>query len=91
MLGTGIVGDAHIEITFGPVALDVWRRHFTAEAAAERQALYPLLLPAHLSVSVSERWRVGDSANGARLGDSSTPALLGVNAYLGTLPIRRAA
>ena len=90
-LGSGIVGDAHVEITFGPVTLESWRQHFTVEAAAERRALYPLLLPAHLSMSVSERWRVGDSASGAKLGDGTAPALLGVNAYLGTLPLRRAA
>jgi hypothetical protein len=91
MLGGGIVGDAHVEITFGPVTLERWHRHFTVEAAAERRALYPLLLPAHLSMSVSERWRVGDSADGATLGDGTAPALLGVNAYLGTVPVRRAA
>jgi len=91
MLGGGIIGDAHVEITFGPVTLESWRRHFTSEAAAERRALYPLLLPAHLSMSVSERWRVGDSSDGAKLGDGNAPAVLGVNAYLGASPIRRAA
>jgi hypothetical protein len=91
VLGTGLVGDAHVAITFGPVSLDTWRRHFTSELTAQRRALYPLLLPAHLSMSVSERWRVGNAATGATLGDEAAPALLGVNAYLGTLPDRRAA
>jgi predicted component of type VI protein secretion system len=90
VLGGGIVGDARIEITYGPLTLDQWRRHVTPAAARERRALFPFILPAHLS-AVSERWRVGDAAVGARLDDAERPALLGVNAYLGDIPVRRAA
>jgi hypothetical protein len=90
MLGGGIIGDARVEITYGPVTLDAWRRHVTAASTRERAALFPYILPAHLS-AVSERWRVGDSTIGARLDDAARPAVLGVNAYLGDIPVRRAA
>ena len=90
VLGGGIVGDARIEITYGPLTLDQWRLHVSPAAARERRALFPFILPAHLS-AVSERWRVGDAAVGARLDDAERPALLGVNAYLGDIPVRRAA
>ena len=90
MLGGGIIGDARVEITYGPVTLDAWRRHVTPASTRERQALFPYILPAHLS-AVSERWRVGDATIGARLDDAARPAVLGVNAYLGEIPVRRAA
>ena len=69
---------------------DAWRRHVTPASTREREALFPYILPAHLS-AVSERWRVGDAAAGARLDDAGRPAVLGVNAYLGDIPVRRAA
>jgi hypothetical protein len=90
MLGGGIIGDARLEITYGPVTLDAWRRHATPASTREREALFPYILPAHLSV-VSERWRVGDASAGAHLDDAARPAVLGVNAYLGDIPVRRAA
>jgi hypothetical protein len=90
MLGGGIIGDARVEITYGPVTLDEWRRHVTPASTREREALFPYILPAHLS-AVSERWRVGDCTIGARLDDAARPAVLGVNAYLGDIPVRRAA
>lgn len=90
ILGGGIIGDARLEIIYGPVTLDAWRRHVTPAAIGERAALFPYILPAHLSV-VSERWRVGDATIGARLDDAARPAVLGVNAYLGDIPVRRAA
>ena len=90
MLGGGIIGEARVEITYGPVTLDAWRRHVTPASTRERQALFPYILPAHLS-AVSERWRVGDATIGARLDDAARPAVLGVNAYLGDIPVRRAA
>ena len=91
VLGGGVVGDAHVAITFGPLTLDAWRRNADAESARQRTVLYPLILPAHLSASVSESWSVGDPAAGTVLGLAERPALLGVNAYLGTSPVRRAA
>lgn len=90
LLGGGIIGDARIEIVYGPLTLAQWRRHATPAAARERAALFPYILPAHLAVVV-ERWRVGDAAAGTRLDDAAMPALLGVNAYLGTIPLRSAA
>ncbi len=90
MLGGGIVGDAHLEITYGPLSLPEWRRHGTPAAAREREALFPYILPAQLS-AVTERWQVGDAAAGTRLDAAASPALLGVNAYLGAIPVRRAA
>lgn len=90
VLGGGIIGDARIEIVYGPLTLAQWRRHATPAAARERAALFPYILPAHLAVVV-ERWRVGDAAAGTRLDDAAMPALLGVNAYLGTIPLRSAA
>jgi Type VI secretion, TssG len=91
VLGGGVIGDAHVVITFGPLSLDEWRRTVHADSTRQRSALYPLLLPAHLSMSVSERYAVGDPGAGSVLGIAERPALLGVNAYLGRSPIRRAA
>lgn len=90
ILGGGIIGDARVEITYGPVTLDEWRRHLTPDCTREREALFPYILPAHLS-AVSERWRVGEATIGARLDEAARPAVLGVNAYLGEIPVRRAA
>jgi hypothetical protein len=91
VLGGGLLGDARIEITYGPLSLAQWRVHATPAAAGQRAALFPLLLPAHLSASVTERWRVSDTRGGARLVQDDEPSLLGVYAYLGTIPSRRAA
>ncbi len=91
VLGGGIVGDARLEITYGPLTLAEWREHATPAATAERAALFPYILPAHLTTVVTERWRVGDAAAGVQLDDADRPALLGVNTYLGTTPLRRAA
>lgn len=91
ILGGGVIGNAHVAITFGPLTLEEWRQHATADSARQRRALYPLILPVHLSVSVSERWRVGEPGAGTVLGRAERPALLGVNAYLAAPPVRRAA
>lgn len=91
VLGLGLPGPVHVTVTLGPVPLDVWRTHHSAAITAQRQALYPLILPAPLAGRVAERWRVGDTAQGARPGDPFAPAVLGVNAYLATLPVRKAA
>jgi hypothetical protein len=90
ILGGGIRGDARVEITYGPLSLDQWREHTAPAAVRERAAIFPYILPAHLA-AVIERWRVGDPALGARLEEVDRPALLGVNAYLGDTPVRRAA
>jgi hypothetical protein len=91
MLGGGLVGDSQLEITYGPLSVAQWRAHDTPAMAAERAALLPSLLPMHLTSRVIERWQVGSAADGTRLDDARRPPLLGINAYLGTLPIGRAA
>lgn len=91
VLGGGIVADARVEITYGPVTLDAWRGHVGERATAERRALFPFILPAHLAGLVIERWHVGDRTPGARLDERELPSLLGVNAYLAASPSRRAA
>lgn len=91
VLGGGLVGDSRLEITYGPLTLAQWRTHDTAAMAAERAALLPFLLPMHLTTTVVEHWHVGSAADGTRLDDARRPPLLGINAYLGTLPIGRAA
>jgi hypothetical protein len=91
VLGGGLVGDARIEVTYGPVSLAAWRTHVTADAARQRRALFPLILPAHLASAVTERWEVGDASIDTRLGSAEHPALLGINAYLGAAALRRAA
>ncbi|MBA2628046.1 MAG: PASTA domain-containing protein [Gemmatimonadales bacterium] len=90
VVGGGIVADARVEITYGPLTLEQWRQHVATDAAGQRHALLPFILPAHLAGRVTERWRVGDRALGSSL-DSGSPPLLGVNAYLGASPVRRAA
>ncbi len=91
VLGGGMRGDARVEITYGPLSLDDWRRHSTRDNGRQRQALFPLILPAHLSGAVTERWTVTGAGEGTRPGLADQPALLGVNAYLGAIPLRRAA
>ena len=91
VLGGGLVGDSRVEITYGPIPLDGWRRHATPAAAAQRRALLPFILPAHLASDVVERWEVGDAAIDTRLGIADRPALLGINAYLGAAALRSAA
>lgn len=91
VLGGGLVGDSRVEITYGPVSLVGWRRHATPAAAAQRRALLPFILPAHLASDVVERWEVGDAAIDTRLGLADRPALLGINAYLGAAALRSAA
>jgi hypothetical protein len=91
LLGGGMVADGHVVVSLGPLTLAQWRRNIAPDVVRQRRALYPLILPAHLSLSVSERWVVGDSGVGTVLGDAAQPALLGINAYLGSSPVRRAA
>jgi hypothetical protein len=82
--GTGALGVRRLEVTFGPLELDEYRAHALSDALrGEREALYRLVVPAHLSAQVQERWVVGDPANPPRLGDPRQAAMLGVNARLG--------
>jgi hypothetical protein len=91
VLGSGVVGAARVSVTFGPVSLAQWRVATAAGATAERRAIYPFILPAHVAHHVNERWRVGDGAAGSCLGLPDRPALLGVNAYLESSPVKKVA
>lgn len=82
--GTGAVGVRRLEVTFGPVDLDTYRRHaLSDDLRRQRDALYRLVVPAHLGAQVQERWMVGDPAHPPRLGDTREAPTLGVNARLG--------
>ncbi|MEZ4455800.1 MAG: type VI secretion system baseplate subunit TssG [Gemmatimonadales bacterium] len=83
LVGDGITAHTAVEIEIGPVDLATWRRMQRATERAQRQALYRLVLPAHLRHEVRERWIVGDRSVPAALGDAGREAALGVNSYLG--------
>ena len=72
LAGGALVGST-LEILIGPVTLDTYLDH--ANRRAQRDALYGLVLPAHLS-RVEERWTVGDPRAGSRLGEGD---VLGIN------------
>lgn len=79
--GPGVEAVARLRITLGPVQLDQYLAHDTPELNAERAAMYRLLVPAHLSDAVEERWIVRPPEGGAHLGDGNR---LGINSYLPT-------
>ena len=83
IVGDGVTAGTSVEIDIGPVDLVTYRRHLGAVMAREREALYRLVLPAHLRPGVKERWHVGERSEGAVIGDPVRVAVLGVNAYLG--------
>ena len=83
VLGTGLRATTAIEIVIGPVSVETYQEHHTAAERAERDAIYRLVLPAHLHRAVRERWTVGTPANPPRLQDGWQPAALGLNSYLG--------
>ena len=87
-VGAGVRALTGLAITIGPVTLDQYREHTLPSERAQRDALYRLVLPAHVQDAVVERWRVGDPADGSRLGDLWNPSALGVNSYLGQRPMR---
>lgn len=88
--GGGVVEAAGVEVTFGPLTLDEWRRHTAPGHRAERDALYRLVLPATLHDRVHEQWSVGSAGIPLRL-DAAAEPRLGVNARLGPVPERMAA
>jgi hypothetical protein len=91
LVGDGVTAHTSAEIEIGPVGLAVYRRMQDPSERRQRQAIYRLVLPAHLRDDVRERWLVGDRSVGARLGDRSREAALGVNSYLGEATARSAA
>ncbi|MEO8451211.1 MAG: type VI secretion system baseplate subunit TssG [Gemmatimonadota bacterium] len=83
IVGDGVTAATSVEIDIGPVDLATYRLHLAPVMRREREALYRLVLPAHLRSAVRERWHVGERSEGAVLGDPNRVAALGVNAYLG--------
>jgi predicted component of type VI protein secretion system len=77
--------ESALEVRIGPIPLAAYLEHTKPLRRAQRDALYRLVLPTHLS-RVEERWTVGDPRTGSRLGDGHEPAVLGVNCYLGAPP-----
>ena len=78
----GPLPDDHaLEVRIGPVPLAAYQEHTAPARRAQRDALYRLVLPMHLS-RVEERWTVGDARTGSRLGEGHEPPILGVNCYL---------
>jgi hypothetical protein len=90
-IGLGRRASTAVEVTIGPVSLDAYREGRTPSEEAERQAIYRLVLPAHMHGAVTERWAVGDPAEPPRLRDSWQPAALGLNSFLGGRETRRPA
>ena len=73
--------ESALEVRIGPIPLASYLEHTTPSCRAQRDALYRLVLPTHLS-RVEERWTVGDPRTGSRLGEGHEPPILGVNCYL---------
>jgi hypothetical protein len=91
LAGDGVTASTSVEIDIGPVDLDTWRRMQGPGEREQRQALYRLVLPAHLRAEARERWLVGSRSNGSVLGDPAREAVLGVNSYLAAPAMRSAA
>jgi hypothetical protein len=90
LAGDGVTAATAVEIDIGPVELATYRRSFRNERR-QRDAIYRLVLPSHLSGDVRERWIVGDRSAGAVLDDPGREAALGLNSYLGDGNTRSAA
>lgn len=93
LLGAGRVEVARLALTIGPVPLATYRAHEDAALAAERRALYELVVPTALAADLREQWIVGDPAAAARLGATSDAtgwgnAALGQSAVTGS-PVAR--
>ena len=86
LVGDGVTAHTAVEIDIGPVDLDTWRRLQHPSERSQRQALYRLVLPAHLRHEVREKWLVGERTEAAVIGDRRREAALGVNSYLGGAP-----
>lgn len=67
LLGAGRAEVARLALTVGPVPLDAYLEQQRPALAAERRALYALVVPAPLAAGVRERWVVGDPREAARL------------------------
>lgn len=88
-IGMGLRAITAVEVEIGIVTLDVHREHNDPLERAQREAIYSLVLPAHLHGAVRERWLVGSPDEPPRLRDNWQPAALGLNSYLGGTAQRR--
>jgi hypothetical protein len=89
LLGEGRAEVARLALTLGPLSLPDYYEHTRAGLAAERRALYALVVPAALAGGVEERWVVGDPDTPARLGGvppraSGAPLGIPLGTALGT-------
>ncbi len=80
VLGGGAMVGMSVEVLIGPVTLDAYLEH--EPRRAQRDELYRLVLPAHMT-RVEERWMVGGTGAPARLGEGDEPPMLGINSRIG--------
>lgn len=71
LLGVGRSEIARLALTIGPVPLATYHLHAAPALAAERRAMYALVVPAPLAPAMVERWIVGDPDAGSRLGGAT--------------------
>jgi hypothetical protein len=90
-IGVGLRATTAVLVEIGAVTLDTYREHGDPFERAQREAVYKLVLPAHLHGAVRERWTVGSPDDPPRLHDDWQPAALGLNSYLGGSTKRRSA
>lgn len=83
LIGDGVTAHTAVEIDIGPVDLPTYRRLLAPAERRQREALYRLVLPAHLDHRVRERWLVGKPSDAVVLGLPDREVALGVNSYLG--------
>jgi hypothetical protein len=88
-IGVGLRASTAVEVEIGPVDLDTYREHQGRSERAQREAVYKLVLPAHLYGAAREAWTVGTPSDPPRLRDGWQPSALGLNSYLGGPASRR--
>lgn len=81
-IGDGVTALAGVQIHIGPVTLDEYLRHDTAEIRRYRDFLYALTLPSSLLRPAEERWQVMPPAKGCVIGDPANAVRLGVNSRM---------
>ncbi len=82
VIGDGITALAHARIHLGPVSIDQYLQHATAEMRSYRDILYDLVLPSAMLRPVEERWTVTSPARGCVIGGTSAAVRLGINSRL---------
>lgn len=81
IVGDGLEDEAAFLLTLGPVTLEEYERHRTAEGEAHIARVLRLVVPYHLECSVD--WLVGDQSRAPQLGDAVENSVLGINSHLG--------